>query len=189
MATGMGRGRSSRQSWGFTNWPHSLWAEPNSDKREKFLGIFFSYFLKSFVRCTLHLKIKCLLIYFRCRQVDIGSTVLSQVSLTLVNSFSAVSLTLVMNFRLFSYFWPVVRLSLDRMGPLGKPPASLALLPQEPVPLRAVALHSSNSNAGMKQYKCGRTQPLLWSKQWSTGNKRSKPKGLWYTQNTIINNK
>jgi hypothetical protein len=24
-----------------------------------------------------------------------------------------------------------------------------------------VALHSSNSNAGMKQYECGRTQPLL----------------------------
>jgi hypothetical protein len=79
MATGVGRGRSSRQSWGFTNWPHSHWAEPNSDKREKFLGIFSSYFFKSFVRCTLHLKIKFLLICFRCRQVDIGSTVLSPV--------------------------------------------------------------------------------------------------------------
>ncbi len=102
----------ARQSWGFTNWPHSHWAEPNRDKREKFLGIILSYFVKSFVRCTLHLKIKFLLIYFRCRQVDIGSTVLSPVSLTPVNSFSVVSLTPVMNFRilvisdqLFSSAW------------------------------------------------------------------------------------
>ncbi len=44
-------------------------------------------------------------------------------------------------------------LSPDRMEPLGKPPASSALLPlQEPVAARTVALHSSNSNAGMKQY-------------------------------------
>jgi len=32
---------------------------------------------------------------------------------------------------------------------------------QEPVAVRAVALHSSHSNAGMKQLECGRTQPLL----------------------------
>ncbi len=37
-----------------------------------------------------------------------------------------------------------VQLSPDRMGPLGKPPASLALLPlQEPVAACTVALHSS----------------------------------------------
>jgi hypothetical protein len=28
--TGAGRGRSARQSWGFTKWPHSHWAEPNN---------------------------------------------------------------------------------------------------------------------------------------------------------------
>jgi hypothetical protein len=66
------------------------------------------------------------------------------------------------------------RISPDRMGPLGKPPASLALLPsrthQEPVAVGAVALHSSNINAGMKQYNRGRTQPLLLTRHWSTEN-------------------
>jgi len=32
---------------------------------------------------------------------------------------------------------------------------------QEPVAIRAVALHSSHPNAGMEQYECGRTQPVL----------------------------
>jgi hypothetical protein len=32
---------------------------------------------------------------------------------------------------------------------------------QEAGAIRAVTLHSLNSNAGMKQYKCGQTQPLL----------------------------
>jgi hypothetical protein len=41
---------------------------------------------------------------------------------------------------------------------------------QEPVAVRAVTLHSSHPDAGMKQYECGRTQPLLWTMQWSTGN-------------------
>jgi hypothetical protein len=29
-ATGSGKGRSARQSWGFTMWPHSHWAELNN---------------------------------------------------------------------------------------------------------------------------------------------------------------
>ncbi len=32
---------------------------------------------------------------------------------------------------------------------------------QEPVAVRAVTLHSSHPKAGMKQYECGRTKPLL----------------------------
>jgi hypothetical protein len=32
---------------------------------------------------------------------------------------------------------------------------------QEPVAIRAVALHSSHPNAGMEQYECCRTQPVL----------------------------
>ncbi len=55
-----------------------------------------------------------------------------------------------------------VWLSPDRMGPLGKRLANLALLPsrtsQGPVAVCAVTLHSSNSNTSMKQY-CDRTQP------------------------------
>jgi hypothetical protein len=30
MVTGSGKGRSARQSWGFTKGPHSHWAEPNT---------------------------------------------------------------------------------------------------------------------------------------------------------------
>jgi hypothetical protein len=33
MATGAGKGRNARQSWGFTKWPHSHWAEPNNSKQ------------------------------------------------------------------------------------------------------------------------------------------------------------
>ncbi len=32
---------------------------------------------------------------------------------------------------------------------------------QEPVAICIVALHSSHPNAGMKQYECGHTQPLM----------------------------
>jgi hypothetical protein len=46
------------------------------DKREKFSGIFFSFFVKSLVECTLHLKMEFLL------------------SLTLPKNISAMSLTL-----------------------------------------------------------------------------------------------
>ncbi len=35
-ATGLGKGRSARQSWGLTKWPHSHWAEPN--RHEHFIG-------------------------------------------------------------------------------------------------------------------------------------------------------
>ncbi len=47
------------------------------DKREKFSGvILFSFFLKSLVECTLHLKMEFLhIIIFRCRQANIGMTV------------------------------------------------------------------------------------------------------------------
>jgi hypothetical protein len=49
----------------------------------------------------------------------------------------------------------------DRIGLLGKPPASAASLNlQEPVAVLAF-LHSPHLNAGMKQYECGLTQPLL----------------------------
>ena len=33
MATGAGKGRSARQSWGFSKWPHSHWAELNNRKK------------------------------------------------------------------------------------------------------------------------------------------------------------
>jgi hypothetical protein len=70
-----------------------------------------SYFAKSLVECTLHLKIDVLLIF----HVDIGrtdlSTVLltpaknlSAVSLLPVNSFLVLLLTPANNFRLFGYF-------------------------------------------------------------------------------------
>jgi hypothetical protein len=59
----------------------------------------------------------------------------------------------------------LVLLSPDRMGPLGKPPASLALLPST-----ASSRMRSNPaflapHADMKQYECGHTQPLLWTRQ------------------------
>jgi hypothetical protein len=78
--------------------------------------IFLQIFVKSLVQCTLCLKLKfCLFYIFRCRQANIGRTLLSLVSLTPpknlsvvsltpVNNFSAVSLTPVINFWLFGYF-------------------------------------------------------------------------------------
>ena len=33
MATGVGKGRSARQSWGFSKWPHSHWAELSNIKK------------------------------------------------------------------------------------------------------------------------------------------------------------
>jgi hypothetical protein len=54
-----------------------------------------------------------------------------------------------------------VRHGLDRIGLLRKPPASSAFLPSRASsPIRAF-LRSPPANAGMKQYKYGRTQPLL----------------------------
>ncbi len=47
----------------------------------------------------------------------------------------------------------------------------------EPVAVLA-SLHSSHPNASMKQYECGRTQPLLCTRQRSRGKLQSKPKGL-----------
>ena len=44
-----------------------------------------------------------------------------------------------------------VRLSLDRMGPLGKPQLAQHSYRQEPVAVSSVALHSLNSNAGINQ--------------------------------------
>ncbi len=35
MATGAGKGRSARQSWGFSKLPHSHWAELNNRKKGK----------------------------------------------------------------------------------------------------------------------------------------------------------
>ncbi len=63
-------------------------------KREKCWDIIFLYFVKSLVGCNLHLKIEFLLIFhFRCRQANIGRTVLLAVSLTPAKNLSAVSLT------------------------------------------------------------------------------------------------
>jgi hypothetical protein len=47
------------------------------------------------------------------------------------------------------------------LGHLANPQLTWHSYHQEPVTINAVTLHSSNSNAGMKQYECGRTQPLL----------------------------
>ncbi len=77
-----------------------------------------------------------------------------------------------------------VQLSPDRIGPLDKPQLARLSYRQEPVTICAVTLLSSHPNAGMKQYKCGRTQLLLWTRQQSTGKKRSKPKG--FRQKLII---
>jgi hypothetical protein len=49
----------------------------------------------------------------------------------------------------------------DRRGLLGKPPASSAFLPSRASSRIRAFLRSPHANAGMKQYKCGRTQPLL----------------------------
>jgi hypothetical protein len=46
-------------------------------------------------------------------------------------------------------------------GHLANPQITRHSYHQEPVAVSAVTLHSSNSNAGMKQYKCCGTQPLL----------------------------
>ncbi len=46
-------------------------------------------------------------------------------------------------------------------GPLTNPQLVWHSYRQEPVAVRAVTLHSSHPNASMKQYECGRTQPLL----------------------------
>jgi hypothetical protein len=49
----------------------------------------------------------------------------------------------------------------DRIGLLGKPPAVQHFVPlQEPVAVLAF-LRSPFAYAGMKQYECGRTQPLF----------------------------
>ncbi len=66
--------------------------------------------------------------------------------------------------------YPVFGSAWTEWGHLANPQLAWHSYRQEPVAIRAVTLHSSNSNAGMKQYECGSTQPLLWSKQWSTGN-------------------
>ncbi len=80
------------------------------------IKFFFIFFVKNLVGCTLHLKIEfCLFFIFRCKQANIGRTVLlpvlltpaknlSAVSLTPANSFSAESLTPVINFSHFGYF-------------------------------------------------------------------------------------
>jgi hypothetical protein len=54
-----------------------------------------------------------------------------------------------------------VKRGLDRRGLLGKPPASSAFLPSRASSRIRAFLRSPHANAGMKQYKCGRTQPLL----------------------------
>jgi hypothetical protein len=60
----------------------------------------------------------------------------------------------------------------DRIGLLGKPPASAASLHlQEPVAVLAF-LRSPHLIAGMKQYECGHTQPLL-----RRGHDRGKTSG------------
>ncbi len=56
-----------------------------------------------------------------------------------------------------------VRLSPVRMRPLGKPPA---------LPSTSTLSRTSNrrrSQPGTLRTECGHMQPLLWSKQWSTG--------------------
>ncbi len=55
----------------------------------------------------------------------------------------------------------VVQRRPDRMGSLDKPPASSASLPSRASSRMHSCQHSSHPNAGMKQYECGHTQPLL----------------------------
>ncbi len=53
-----------------------------------------------------------------------------------------------------------VRRVPDRIGLLGKPPASSAFLPSREVAVLTF-LRSPQANTGMKQYECGNTKPLL----------------------------
>ncbi len=64
-----------------------------------------------------------------------------------------------------------VRRGPDRIGSLGKPQLAQHSYRQEPVAVLAF-LGSPHTNAGMKQYKCVRTQPLL-----SMGHDRGKTSG------------
>ncbi len=58
-----------------------------------------------------------------------------------------------------------------------KTPSSRAFISlQEPVAV--LASYVPQANAGMKQYECGRTQPLFHVGHDHGINKRSKPKGL-----------
>jgi hypothetical protein len=49
----------------------------------------------------------------------------------------------------------------DRMGYLENPQHAAFVPLQEPVSVLASYIPHTQANAGMKQYKCGRTQPLL----------------------------
>ncbi len=75
-------------------------------KKRKFLAMhFFIFCLSPLYTCRLNF---CLVFIFRSRQAGtVSSVLLSAVSLTRVNNFSAVSLTPAINVRLFGYFWPV----------------------------------------------------------------------------------
>ncbi len=57
----------------------------------------------------------------------------------------------------------VILFGADRteMGHLANPQLAWHSYRQEPVAMRAVTMHSLHPNASMKQYECGRTQPLL----------------------------
>ncbi len=76
-----------------------------------------------------------------------------------------------------------------------KTPSSAAFVSlPEPVALLAI-LCSPHANASMKQYQCGRTQPLFCAGQNHGTTDVSKPRGLrqiinnnYDIQNTIINN-
>jgi hypothetical protein len=67
------------------------------------------------------------------------------------------------SFQLGKYFFlnHIFSSAQTEWGHLANPQLAWHSYRQEPVAVRAVALHSSNSNAGMKQYESGRTQPLL----------------------------
>ncbi len=67
-----------------------------------------------------------------------------------------------------------------------KTPSSAAFVPrQEPVAVLAF-LRSPHLNAGMKQYECGRTQPLLRMGHDHGKTTVSKPKGLRQINKLII---
>ena len=68
---------------------------------------------------------------------------------------------------------------LDRIGLLEKPPAAQHAFPFKSHAVAVLAfLRSTHANAGMKQYECGRTQPLFRAGHDRGKTCVSKPKGL-----------
>jgi hypothetical protein len=81
-----------------------------------------------------------------------------------------------MGFQHFKVSIPLFGADPDRIGLLGKPQQQSIRSPPR-ASSRTRFLRSPHANAGMKQYECGRTQPLFRVGHNRGIHKRSKPKG------------